>query len=159
MAFFTKNLPPCFEMLGMMELAAPLLSQESSPYVVVALQECQRMNVLLTEVRRSLVELDKGTHSPFPFSFSFPVPFPVPFHFLSTDYSLSLCLILPLFLHSLFTPSPTDSPTPSVPSSAALSDPLYFLIGSSSSFSSSSSSSSTSTSSSSHCFKTHYPSL
>ena len=47
-------------MLSMMELAEPLLNQESSPYVVVALQECQRMNVLLTEVRRSLVELEKG---------------------------------------------------------------------------------------------------
>jgi dynein heavy chain, axonemal len=47
-------------MLSMMELAEPLLNQESSPYVVVALQECQRMNVLLTEIRRSLSELDKG---------------------------------------------------------------------------------------------------
>ena len=60
-------------MLSMMELAEPLLSQESSPYVVVALQECQRMNVLLTEVRRSLVELDKGMHSN-PFIITFPSP-------------------------------------------------------------------------------------
>jgi Dynein heavy chain C-terminal domain len=58
--FFSKTLPDNFNMLSMMELAEPLLSQESSPYVVVALQECQRMNVLLTEIRRSLSELDKG---------------------------------------------------------------------------------------------------
>lgn len=31
-----------------------------APFVVVVIQECERMNALLTEVRRSLVELRKG---------------------------------------------------------------------------------------------------
>lgn len=43
-----------------MELAEPLLEGESSPYVMVAIQECQRMNVLLSEIRKSLMELEKG---------------------------------------------------------------------------------------------------
>lgn len=34
--------------------------EEKTPYVVVALQECQRMNVLTKEIRRSLRELDLG---------------------------------------------------------------------------------------------------
>ena len=34
--------------------------EEKTPYVVVALQECQRMNVLTKEIRRSLKELDLG---------------------------------------------------------------------------------------------------
>jgi len=42
------------------ETAEPLLKEESAPFVVVALQECKRMNVLITEIRRSLIELDKG---------------------------------------------------------------------------------------------------
>jgi hypothetical protein len=37
-----------------------LLLQKSGPFVVVALQECARMNALLGEIRRSLGELDKG---------------------------------------------------------------------------------------------------
>lgn len=41
--------------------AKPLLLQKSGPFVVVALQECARMNALLGEIRRSLGELDKGT--------------------------------------------------------------------------------------------------
>jgi dynein heavy chain len=60
MDYFTKSLPENFQMITIMELAEPLLSQESGPFVVVALQECQRMNGLLTEIRRSLIELDKG---------------------------------------------------------------------------------------------------
>jgi dynein heavy chain len=34
--------------------------EEKTPYVVVALQECQRMNYLTREIRRSLRELDLG---------------------------------------------------------------------------------------------------
>ena len=89
-------------MLSMMELAEPLLSQESSPYVVVALQECQRMNVLLTEVRRSLVELDKGKHCPFFF------------------YLLFLFLFLFLYFkdyHPSPTPYPLSTIDPFVPTS------------------------------------------
>jgi len=43
-----------------MKQAKPLLTQKSGPFVVVALQECTRMNALLGEIRRSLQELDKG---------------------------------------------------------------------------------------------------
>ena len=60
MEYFTKNLPENFQMINMMELAEPLLLQESGPFVVVALQECQRMNELIQEIRRSLIELEKG---------------------------------------------------------------------------------------------------
>ena len=35
-------------------------TEEKSPYTVVALQECERMNTLLKEMRRSLKELDSG---------------------------------------------------------------------------------------------------
>lgn len=31
-----------------------------SPYILVCFQECERMNLLLTEIRRSLNELDLG---------------------------------------------------------------------------------------------------
>lgn len=60
MDYLLKNLPENFSMISIMELAQPLLLQESGPFVVVALQECQRMNALLSEIRRSLIELDKG---------------------------------------------------------------------------------------------------
>jgi len=35
-------------------------TEEKTPYTVVALQECERMNMLLKEMRRSLKELDSG---------------------------------------------------------------------------------------------------
>jgi dynein heavy chain len=60
MAFFMDNLPEGFQMLDVMELAEPLLEGESSPYVMVAIQECQRMNGLMNEIKRSLIELEKG---------------------------------------------------------------------------------------------------
>ena len=60
MDYLLKNLPENFPMISIMELAQPLLLLESGPFVVVALQECQRMNALLTEIRRSLIELEKG---------------------------------------------------------------------------------------------------
>lgn len=43
--------------------AKPLLTQKSGPFVVVALQECARMNALLSEIRRTLQELDKGKNN------------------------------------------------------------------------------------------------
>merc|ERR1719261_168909 len=56
-----ERLPENFIMPIVNERAKPLLEQlELSPFVVVALQECNRMNALLSEMRRSLVELDKG---------------------------------------------------------------------------------------------------
>ena len=44
MEYFMKTLPETFQMLTIMEVAEPLLGQEAGPFVVVALQECQRMN-------------------------------------------------------------------------------------------------------------------
>lgn len=60
MDYLLKNLPDNFVMLTIMELAQTLFASETGPFVVVAVQECQRMNALLTEIRRSLIELDKG---------------------------------------------------------------------------------------------------
>lgn len=40
--------------------AKGLLDSEQGPYVVVAVQECSRMNILLFELKRSLLELVKG---------------------------------------------------------------------------------------------------
>lgn len=34
--------------------------EERTPYVIVAFQECQRMNYLTNEIKRSLRELDLG---------------------------------------------------------------------------------------------------
>ena len=34
--------------------------EEKSPYTVVAIQECERMNMLTHEIRRSLKELNLG---------------------------------------------------------------------------------------------------
>ena len=42
----------------MLELSSR--AEEKTPYVLVALQECERMNVLTREIRRSLKELDLG---------------------------------------------------------------------------------------------------
>lgn len=35
-------------------------SAERTPYILVCLQECERMNILVNEIRRSLKELDLG---------------------------------------------------------------------------------------------------
>lgn len=57
---FETRCPEFFGMLDLTELAAPLLTEEHGPFVVVALQECSRMNVLLEEIRISLGDLKKG---------------------------------------------------------------------------------------------------
>uniref|UniRef100_A0A8D0H5U7 Dynein axonemal heavy chain 17 n=1 Tax=Sphenodon punctatus TaxID=8508 RepID=A0A8D0H5U7_SPHPU len=49
------RLPEPFNMLEVMAKAA-----EKTPYVVVAFQECERMNILTSEIRRSLKELNLG---------------------------------------------------------------------------------------------------
>uniref|UniRef100_A0A8C0VE51 Dynein axonemal heavy chain 17 n=1 Tax=Cyanistes caeruleus TaxID=156563 RepID=A0A8C0VE51_CYACU len=49
------QLPDPFNMEEMMAKA-----KEKTPYTVVALQECERMNILTNEIRRSLKELDLG---------------------------------------------------------------------------------------------------
>lgn len=55
-----ERLPCQFEMVTLTIKAKPLLEQSLGPYVVVALQECGRMNVLLKEIEKSLSDLDKG---------------------------------------------------------------------------------------------------
>jgi dynein heavy chain len=60
MTYLQENLPETFQMIDIADTAAPLLEGDSSPYVMVAMQECQRMNNLMSEIKRSLVELDKG---------------------------------------------------------------------------------------------------
>ena len=45
---------------NMMEIMAKVPVEERTPYVVVAFQETERMNVLTSELRRSLKELDLG---------------------------------------------------------------------------------------------------
>ncbi|XP_077184230.1 dynein axonemal heavy chain 17 isoform X3 [Paroedura picta] len=49
------RLPELFNMVEIMAKA-----QEKTPYVVVAFQECERMNILTSEIRRSLKELNLG---------------------------------------------------------------------------------------------------
>ncbi|NXM68229.1 DYH17 protein, partial [Serilophus lunatus] len=49
------QLPEPFNMEDLMEKA-----KEKTPYTVVALQECERMNILTCEIRRSLKELNLG---------------------------------------------------------------------------------------------------
>lgn len=52
-----EKLPDDFNMTEIMGKVPP---EERTPYVVVAFQECERMNGLITEIRRSLKELDLG---------------------------------------------------------------------------------------------------
>jgi dynein heavy chain len=56
----STRLPETFNMVVMQLAAKDLLAGESGPYIVVALQECQRMNVLLNEIGKTLSDLDKG---------------------------------------------------------------------------------------------------
>lgn len=50
-----EKIPETFNMAEIMGKAA-----EKTPYVVVAFQECERMNILTNEMRRSLKELSLG---------------------------------------------------------------------------------------------------
>jgi dynein heavy chain len=52
---FTEQLPANFSMIEI-----NMRAKEKSPYVVVCLQECERMNTLLSTIRFSLFELDAG---------------------------------------------------------------------------------------------------
>ncbi|XP_013068368.2 dynein beta chain, ciliary [Biomphalaria glabrata] len=45
---------------NMQEIMAKVPLEDRTPYVVVAFQECERMNMLMSEMRRSLKELDLG---------------------------------------------------------------------------------------------------
>ena len=44
----------------MLELMAKVPLEERTPYTIVAFQECERMNILTNELRRSLKELNLG---------------------------------------------------------------------------------------------------
>ncbi|XP_039265498.2 dynein beta chain, ciliary-like [Styela clava] len=50
-----EKLPEGFNMLELMSKV-----EDRTPYIVVAFQECERMNTLTSEIRRSLKELDLG---------------------------------------------------------------------------------------------------
>lgn len=50
-----EKVPETFNMAEIMAKSA-----EKTPYVVVAFQECERMNILTNEMRRSLKELNLG---------------------------------------------------------------------------------------------------
>jgi len=52
-----EKLPEEFNMHEIMGKVPP---EERTPYVIVAFQECERMNTLTNELRRSLKELDLG---------------------------------------------------------------------------------------------------
>lgn len=52
---FTEQLPANFSMLDI-----NMRAKEKSPYIVVCIQECERMNTLLSTIRFSLFELDAG---------------------------------------------------------------------------------------------------
>jgi len=52
---FLDSLPQCFVMLDLFAKA-----KERTPMVVVCLQECERMNTLITTIRTSLEDLDAG---------------------------------------------------------------------------------------------------
>ncbi|TEB19592.1 Dynein heavy chain family protein, partial [Perkinsus sp. BL_2016] len=52
---YLGQLPKAFDMLSIRGRIS-----DWNPYIIVALQECERMNALVTEVRRSLTELEMG---------------------------------------------------------------------------------------------------
>lgn len=49
------RVPEPFNIAEMMARA-----EEQTPYVIVSFQECERMNLLMNEIRRSLKELNLG---------------------------------------------------------------------------------------------------
>merc|ERR1712072_481279 len=55
------RLPGNYVMVILHDKAKAMLTDLlKAPFIVVALQECERMNALLSEMRRSLIELDRG---------------------------------------------------------------------------------------------------
>lgn len=52
-----EKLPDEFNMI---EIQAKVPPEERTPYVIVAFQECERMNILTGEIRKTLKELDLG---------------------------------------------------------------------------------------------------
>jgi len=61
MANLLERMPDFFELIGIGIMAKPLLEIEAEgPFVVVCMQECKRMNYLLTEIKGTLQDLEKG---------------------------------------------------------------------------------------------------
>ncbi len=56
----STRLPEKFQMVVINLKAKELIAGESGPFIVVATQECDRMNVLLGEISKTLSDLDKG---------------------------------------------------------------------------------------------------
>jgi dynein heavy chain len=52
---FLKDLPPSFNMIDVQ-----MRIEEKTPFMIVAIQEAEKMNGLLNEIRFSLTELDQG---------------------------------------------------------------------------------------------------
>lgn len=52
---FMAQLPPNYNLLEI-----NLKIKDKHPYIIVALQECERMNTLMTEIKKSLSDLDQG---------------------------------------------------------------------------------------------------
>ncbi len=55
-----ERLPENFIMLDVQAVAEPKIKDKTAPYALVAIQECTRMNVLLSFIRTTLIELQKG---------------------------------------------------------------------------------------------------
>ena len=55
MTTYLNQLPKNFDMLAIRGRIT-----DWNPYIIVALQECERMNMLLSEIKRSLIELEMG---------------------------------------------------------------------------------------------------
>lgn len=52
---FLSQLPPDFNLIELQ-----LKVEDMNPYIIVALQECERMNILLGTIRKGLTDLDAG---------------------------------------------------------------------------------------------------
>jgi dynein heavy chain, axonemal len=52
------------ENLDMIEIRSKLKDEDYTPYVIVSLQESDRMNILLSKIKSSLVELEMGNRKP-----------------------------------------------------------------------------------------------
>ena len=82
----------------MQEIMSKVLLEDRTPYVVVAFQECERMNLLTTEVKRSLRELDLGLKVTPP---SHALPHIVSPSTCSQQPFYTLCLLLQALLAAL----------------------------------------------------------
>jgi len=56
----SRRIPRQFPLDTLRKTAEPLLGKDVAPYVLVAMQECARMNILLKHMRKTLDDLEKG---------------------------------------------------------------------------------------------------